>query len=242
MFLGHYAVALAAKKAAPQTSLATLFVAVQLVHHLWPILLLLGLEQASIEPGITVVTPLNFIYYPYSHSLIAFVIYSAVFATIYFAVTNYKRGAAMVALGVFSHWVLDVLTHRPDMPIGFSNVKLGLGLWNSLEATVAVEAVLFLCGIVTYLKTTKSRNWKGMAGFWLLIVVLAGIYYANLFGPPPPSILAVAIAGNAGWLFVVWAFWVDRNRQLAGQTCELPEIARRCKGFSRFRLITNSNL
>ncbi|MBI3004306.1 MAG: hypothetical protein HYY49_02695 [Ignavibacteriales bacterium] len=160
MFLGHYAVALAAKKAAPQTSLATLFVAVQLVDQLWPILLLVGLEQASIEPGITVVTPLNFIHYPYSHSLIAFVIYSAVFATIYFSVTNYKRGAAMVALAVFSHWILDVLTHRPDMPIGFGDTKIGLGMWNSLEATVAVEAVMFICGIVMYTVTTKSRNWK----------------------------------------------------------------------------------
>jgi len=220
MFLGHYAVALAAKKVAPQTSLGTLFVAVQLVDHLWPILLLFGLEQASIEPGITVVTPLNFISYPYSHSLLAAIVYSAVFAVIYFGVSSYRRGAGVIALAVLSHWILDFLTHRPDLPIGFGDAKLGLGLWNSLEATVITEGLLFLTGIVVYLRATRSRNWKGFVGFWSLIVVLAGIYYANLFGPPPPSVLAVAIAGNAGWLFVLWAFWADRNRQFL--TKEVP--------------------
>ena len=220
MFLGHYAVALAAKKVAPQTSLGTLFVAVQLVDHLWPILLLFGLEQASIEPGITVVTPLNFISYPYSHSLLAAIVYSAVFAVIYFGVSSYRRGAGVIALAVLSHWILDFLTHRPDLPIGFGDAKLGLGLWNSLEATVITEGLLFLTGIVVYLRATRSRNWKGFVGFWSLIVVLAGIYYANLFGPPPPSMLAVAIAGNAGWLFVLWAFWADRNRQFL--TKEVP--------------------
>ncbi len=220
MFLGHYAVALAAKKVAPQTSLGTLFVAVQLVDHLWPILLLFGLEQASIEPGITVVTPLNFISYPYSHSLLAAIVYSAVFAVIYFGVSSYRRGAGVIALAVLSHWILDFLTHRPDLPIGFGDAKLGLGLWNSLEATVITEGLLFLTGIVVYLRATRSRNWKGFVGFWSLIVVLAGIYYANVFGPPPPSMLAVAIAGNAGWLFVLWAFWADRNRQFL--TKEVP--------------------
>lgn len=214
MFIGHYALAFAAKKAVPQTSLATLFAAVQLADHLWPLLLLLGFEQAQIDPGNTVVTPLEFTSYPYSHSLVGLLIYAAAIATIYFGVSNYSRGTAYVAGGIVSHWVLDVITHKPDMPLGFGDMKFGFGLWNSLEATMIVEGAMFGAGIIIYLMATRSRNWKGIVGFWSLVLVLGVIYFANLFGPPPPNMTAVAIAGNAGWLFVLWAFWVDRHRSV----------------------------
>ena len=213
MLIGHFAVAFAAKKFAPQTSLGTLFIAVLWADLLWPVFLLLGIEHARIEPGNTVVTPLDFISYPYSHSLVSLGIIAVVWAVVYYGISNYPRGVSMLALGIISHWILDVITHRPDMPLGFGGVKVGMGLWNSLEGTVFVEAEMFAVGVFLYLGTTKTRNWKGIVGLWTLLAVLVGIYYANLFGPPPPSMEAVVIAGNAGWLFVLWAFWIDRHRQ-----------------------------
>ena len=228
MLIGHFAVAFAAKKFAPQTSLGTLFIAVLWADLLWPVFLLLGIEHARIEPGNTVVTPLDFISYPYSHSLVSLGIIALVWAVVYYGISNYPRGVLMLALGIISHWILDVITHRPDMPLGFVGVKVGMGLWNSLDGTIFVEAAMFIVGVFLYLRTTKSRDWKGIVGLWTLLAVLAGIYYANLFGPPPPSMEAIAIAGNAGWLFVLWAFWIDRHRQFRplkkGLGSKLPKV------------------
>jgi hypothetical protein len=212
MFIGHYAVALAAKKVAPRTSLGTLFISVQLVDLLWPLMLLTGLEHARIDPGNTAVTPLDFYDYPITHSLLGVLLWSAAFGGIYFAVRRYKRGALIVGLGVLSHWILDFITHRPDLGLGFGGIYLGLGLWNSLAGTLVVEVGLFIGGLILYLRSTRANDRIGGYGLWALVVLLAAIYFANVFGPPPPDISAIAIAGNAAWLFVLWAYWVDRHR------------------------------
>jgi hypothetical protein len=213
MFIGHYAVALAAKKAAPQTSLGTLFLAAQFVDLLWPVLMLLGLEHARIDPGNTAITPLDFTDYPISHSLLAGLIWSVVVGGVYFGVRRYKRGGWVVGLCVASHWVLDFLTHRPDLPLGFGeSTKVGLGLWNSPIGTVLVEAGLFITGLWLYLVTTREKDRIGLYGFWALVVFLAATHTANMLGPPPPNISVVAVAGNASWLFVLWAYWVDKHR------------------------------
>jgi hypothetical protein len=216
MFIGHYAVALAAKKAAPSVSLGTLFIATQFVDLLWPILLLLGLEHVRIDPGNTVTTPLDFYDYPISHSLLGALLWSGLVGFIYFALRKNKIAAVVVGVCVISHWVLDLITHRPDLPLGFSgDARLGVGLWNSFAGTVLVEAGLYLAGIVVYLKTTRAKDGVGRYGFWGLIAVLGGIYVANLLGPPPPDAQTIAVFGNLSWLFVLWAYWIDRHRALA---------------------------
>jgi hypothetical protein len=216
MFIGHYAVALAAKKATPGTSLGTLFIAAQFVDLLWPVLLLLGLEHVRIDPGNTMMTPLDFYDYPISHSLLGAVLWSALVGFIYFALRRHKTAAVVVGLCVISHWILDLITHRPDLPLGFGgDTRLGLGLWNSFAGTVVVEAGLFLAGIVIYLKATRGKDRIGTLGFWGLVMVLLGVYIANLFGPPPPEAQAIAVVGNLSWLFVLWAYWVDRHRRSA---------------------------
>ena len=214
MFLGHYAVALAAKRAAPRTSLGTLFLSVQLADMLWPVFLLTGWERVRIVPNPDPF--LNFVFdaYPISHSLLTLVAWGVVFALLYRMRTGYARGAIVVALGVVSHWVLDVVVHRPDMPLYPGGPKLGLGLWSSVTGTVVIEGLMLLASLWIYLGTTRARDGVGRYGFFALIVVVALSYVASTFGPPPPSTLALSIGGIVfGWLFVAWAAWADKHRE-----------------------------
>ena len=213
MFIGHIAVALAARKAAPKTSLGTLFISVQFVDLLWPVMLLLGLEHVRINPGDTVVTPLDFFDYPITHSLVGAIGWSVGLGLLYFTIRRYKRGAAIVGLGVFSHWILDLITHRPDLSLGLGgDVSFGLGLWNSFAGTIVVEVAFLAIGVLLYLRSTNSKDRIGVYAFWALIVTFVLLYLANLFGPPPPSETAIGFAGLATWLFVGWAYWVDKHR------------------------------
>ena len=148
MFIGHFAVAFAVKRAAPRTSLGVTFAAAQLVDMLWPIFLLLGWEQVRIEPNANPFLTLDFTSYPWTHSLAMGVVWGAVFGGLYFAVTKYKRGAIVVALLVPSHWVLDAVVHVPDLPLYPGGAaRIGLGLWSSPVAAIVVEAILFLAGL-----------------------------------------------------------------------------------------------
>lgn len=215
MFLGHYALGFGAKRIAPSVSLGTLFLACQFADLLWPTLVVLGFERVEIDPGNTLVTPLNFVSYPYSHSLVMLLVWAAVFALLYRAIRGPRPvSMATVALLVFSHYVLDVITHRPDMPITIGGAqKLGLGLWNYPGTTLAVESAMFLIGAGLYVTATRQKDRAGQIGLLALIATLAAIYFAALYGPPPPSARAVALVGHASWLFVLWAYWVDRHRE-----------------------------
>jgi membrane-bound metal-dependent hydrolase YbcI (DUF457 family) len=215
MFIGHYALAFGAKKAAPSVSLGTTFIACQFADMLWPVFLGLGLEVVAIEPGNTLVTPLNFVSYPYSHSLVMLLVWAALFAIVY-RLAKGSRPAAMATLAVLvvSHFLLDVVTHRPDMPLTIGGpTKLGFGLWNYPAATLAVESAMFIAGATVYNTVTRAQDRIGTYGLWSLIAVLVAIYFAALYGPPPPNVSAIATAGHLSWLFVIWAYWVDRHRQ-----------------------------
>jgi hypothetical protein len=212
MFLGHFGVALAAKKAAPKASLGILVLAAQLADMLWPVFLLLGWEQVRIEPGNTRVTPLNFVSYPYSHSLVAQLLWGLALGGAYFALRKDARGAAIAAACVPSHWVLDYITHRPDMPIYPGGPRYGLGLWNSLPITLAAEMALFGTGIALYLSATRSKDRVGQYALWSLLIFLLVAYFASVLGPPPPSVHVLAFSALAIWLTVPWAAWADRHR------------------------------
>jgi membrane-bound metal-dependent hydrolase YbcI (DUF457 family) len=218
MFLGHFALGFAAKRAAPDLSLGTTFAAAQLLDLLWPMFLLTGLERVRVDPGNTAVTPLDFQSYPWSHSLVMSVGWGVLFAGL-LAIRRHLtiRLAALVIGLVVSHWVLDWITHRADMPLSpWSDVKVGLGMWRSLPATLALEAALFAGGVIVYVGTTTARNRRGHWALVGLVVLLAAIYLGNLFGPPPPtdSPVPIAAAGLAGWVLVLWAAWIDGNRDL----------------------------
>jgi hypothetical protein len=215
MFLGHFGVAFAAKKAVPSVSLGVLVAAAQFADLLWPVLLLAGLEQVAIDPGNTAVTPLDFIHYPWSHSLAMLALWGVVFGAGYRLLRGGSwRVAAVIALLVVSHWVLDVLVHRPDMPLTpAEQVKLGLGIWNSVPATVMLELVVFGACLAVYAGMTRARDRVGRYALGGLVAFLLVIYAANVLGPPPPSVTAIAWTCIAMWLLVAWAGWIDRHRE-----------------------------
>lgn len=220
MFIGHFALGFGAKRAAPSVSLGTAFLACQFADLLWPTFLLLGMEAVEIRPGITVVTPLDFIRYPYSHSLVAMLLWSTALALVYWILQrsrpSARTSAFVVGALVLSHWLLDFLSHRPDMPLTVrGSERFGLGLWNSLPATLAVELLLFAVGVGLYVRATRARDRWGTLGLWGLVAFLLIVYLANLLGPPPPSVGAIAWSAQALWLLVAWGYWVDRHRQLA---------------------------
>jgi hypothetical protein len=213
MFIGHFAIGLATKRVAPAVSLGWLFLAVQFVDLLWPTLLLLGKEQVEIDPGNTAMTPLDFIYYPISHSLTMGIVWGMLVSLVYWTITRNNRGAWIITLCVISHWFLDLLVHRPDLPLFPNDThKMGLGLWNHVLMSQIIEWGLFIAGIMIYTRTTKPINAKGSWVFWLLVVLLSITQLANIFSPPPPSVQAIAWAGQAQWVFILLAFWTDRNR------------------------------
>lgn len=214
MIIGHFALAFGAKKIAPQVSLGILFLACQLADIIGSNLVLLGIEVLEVEPGITVMTPLNILYFPYSHSLVALILWSAIFAVLYALLRRSGTKAAIViAVLVLSHWVLDVLTHRPDMPITLTGSShIGFGLWNFPLVAVPLELLLFGVGIWLYIRHTKPSNRQGSIGLWTLILFLLVVYVAFHFGPPPPSPTVVAWFGQALWLLIAWGFWIDRHR------------------------------
>jgi hypothetical protein len=219
MFIGHFALAFGAKRVAPTVSLGLLFAACELADLLWPTLLLLGLERVAVQPGNTVVTPLAFVSYPYSHSLLTLCLWGIAFGGIYLALRRAPLAAGLtLALLVVSHWPLDVLMHRPDLPLTpTGDARLGLGLWNSVWGTIAVEGALFAAGLALYLRGPRPRSRGRAVVLWSLVAFVLIIYLGNLFGPPPPSPTVVAWSAQALWLLVVWAWWADRARSVDGQ-------------------------
>lgn len=215
MFVGHFGVGFAGKAAAPRASLGTLVLASQFIDLLWPSLLLAGLETVEIRPGITKVTPLDFTSYPISHGLLAVVAWGLLFAGAYQVARKYIAGAVTMFALVVSHWLLDLLTHRPDLPLWPGNdAKVGLGLWNSLPGTLAVELAVFAAGVALYVRATKPVDRTGTFALGGLVAFLLLIYSGNLFGSVPPGVREIAWAGHAQWLLVAWAYWVDRHRTL----------------------------
>ncbi len=215
MFLGHFAVGLAAKRAAPALSLGLLFGAAQLADLLWPNLVLAGVEELAIAPGATAVNPLRFVSYPWSHSLVALFAWGVLLAALVGLLRRGRRlEAGMVVAVVVSHWVLDVASHLPDMPVTLTGeTRLGLGLWRSLPWTLAVELLLLGAGSAIYLRSTRARDRIGSLGLALLLALLVAIYAGSLAGPPPPSPQVVAWSAEAMWLFVLFGWWVDRHRE-----------------------------
>ncbi|MCB1201740.1 MAG: metal-dependent hydrolase [Leptospiraceae bacterium] len=211
MFIGHFAAGLALKKAEPKLSLGWLFISVQLLDLIWPVLTLAGFEKFAIAPGITQFTPLDFQHYPYSHSLVASIGWGALLAILFYFFNKNSRAAGVLFLGVTSHWVLDYITHRPDMPVLLSGPKVGLGLWNSFAGTMIVETGMFIIGIWCYLSVIRFSSKAAKISFWVLMTFLFVINIGNAFGPVPPSESAVSYSALMMWLIVIWAFFVDQN-------------------------------
>jgi hypothetical protein len=213
VFLGHFATAYAAKRLAPSTSLGTLFAAAQLPDLLWPPLLLAGVESATIAPGDTAFTPLRFDRYPVSHSLLAVLAWGAAFGAVHLWRKRRPLDAAVLTALAVGHWILDVVSHRADVPVWPGGPRLGLGLWRLVPATIVVELAMLGAGLFVAGSATRARDGVGRWGIWALAALLLLIYAANATGPPPPSIEAVGWVGTIGGaLLVGLAAWIDRHR------------------------------
>jgi membrane-bound metal-dependent hydrolase YbcI (DUF457 family) len=218
MFLGHYAVAFALKRAQPKLSLGTLFLAVQLPDLLWGIFLLLGWERVRIDPGFTAVTPLQFLEYPISHSLVGMTCWALIGAAVYYSwptrdTSRHWQAAALVGVAVLSHFLLDLVVHAPDLPVwGQDSPKLGLGLWNNPTATLLLELVTLAAGVAVYVGFRSRRHPVRPGRLASLLLVLVAVYLVSLFGPPPSSVRAIAVADIIGLLLLAgFAAWTDRR-------------------------------
>ena len=218
MFIGHFGIGFGAKKFAPVISLGYLLIAAQFLDLLWPTLLMLNIEHVVIKPGITKVTPLDFVDCPVTHSLAMVLLWGVLAALLGWLVVRNRQVAFVLFLCVVSHWFLDFLVHRPDLPLLPGNpARMGLGLWNYPLMTFGIEVLTLLGGVYLYSQSTSAKNNFGRYGLVTLVGLLLLIEAANMLGPPPPSVQAIAWAGQLQWLFVILAFYVDKNRY-AGKT------------------------
>jgi membrane-bound metal-dependent hydrolase YbcI (DUF457 family) len=212
MFAGHYALGFATKRLEPALSLAVLLTAPQFLDLLWPIFVLAGIEHVEIVPGYTAYTPLAFTHYPWTHSLLMALVWSVVFAAFLRLRKSSVRACVMAGALVLSHWVLDYVSHAPDLPLWPGGPKVGLALWNSVPATLAVETLMFAVGVALYARATRARDRTGRWALFGLVAFFLVIHFSNAFAPPPPSPKAVAIAALALWLIPLWGRWIDRHR------------------------------
>ena len=212
MFVGHLAVGLAAKQRVPDVNLGWFIAAVTLLDLIWPILVILGVETVTIAPGATAFTPLVFDSYPWTHSLVMAVVWGLLLA-----ILARMRGVPasvgpLLVMLVVSHWVLDVISHAPDMPLWPGNSpRLGFGLWNSIALTLLVEGAIWVGGIVIYLRAKASRGERPGWPFWSLIGLCTVMWITSPFQPPPPTVRALGWFALVGWIVVPWAAWADRK-------------------------------
>ena len=216
MFVGHYAACLAAKKFEKRVSLGVLFLAVQLLDILFFPFVLMGWERINIVERYTASTHFELEYMPYSHSLLAALAWSgAAYALFRWVVVKHKTVALFVGLAVFSHWILDLVVHVPDLPLwSDTSLKLGFGLWNYPVVTFTLEAVLLISALWLYLKSSSATTAIGKYGMAVYVVVLILLNIGNIFGPVgDPDKTSLAISALAAYfLFVGIAFWLDRKR------------------------------
>ena len=213
MFVGHLALAFAAKPRLPSVSLGWLIAAVSALDLLWPLLLIAGIEHVSIRPGATPFTPLVFTAYPWSHSLLMAIGWGIAFAALA-SVRGLPRSALVwLAALVVSHWVLDWITHAPDMPLWptASSPRLGLGLWNSIPATIVVEGLLWIAGLAIYLRHRRATSWIGLVALWSFVAVSTLMWCTGPWSPPPPTPGALAWFALIGWVVPFWAALADRH-------------------------------
>lgn len=216
MFVGHLAMALGAKRVDRRLPLGAAVAAAFGLDLLWPLFLLLGIEAVTVHAGDTAFTNLAFDSYPWSHSLLAVAGWSGIVAAVgRLAYGSWTPGALLAAL-VVSHWVLDFVTHRPDLPLWPAGPLAGLGLWNSIPGTIAVEGLLFACGLWLYTRATVPRDRTGRWALVGLAAVTGLVWISQPWAPPPPSAAAVAWGALLMWLLPVWARWIDTHRTAAG--------------------------
>lgn len=214
MLVGHYAVGLLAKSVEPQTSLGTFVMAAMFADFAWCFFMMAGTEHVQFTSGMGAGNYFNATNIAMSHSLLMNAVWATLFATAYFLRRRHPRGAFIIFLAVLSHWLLDFISHRPDMLVmPGTHAYFGLGLWTSIPATLIVEGGFWMLAIIMYARVTRPRNGAWRYVFWSGIVLLTLVWYSNIAGPPPRNPTTAPLASLAFFsLSVAWAYWVNRLR------------------------------
>lgn len=216
MLIGHYAVALAAKRLAPRVSLGTLLIAATLPDLLWPPLALLGLQHVTLLPSGAAAGVWDLASATLTHSLTATVAWAVALGIAYYGVRRRGVAAWLLMALVLSHWLLDALVVPQGLPLdGASSPLLGLGAWLAMPVAFALELVLFVVGAAYYLRITTARDDAGVYGTWAFLLFLLLVWTLAWFGPPPPNEVILDLTAAGQWLFVASGFWIDRHRQMA---------------------------
>ncbi len=211
MFVGHLALGLAAKRIQPDVSLGWFIAAVVTLDLIWPILVLAGVEHVRIVPGATAFTPFVFESYPWSHSLSMSVVWGMVLAIIAVSRGHTTRTGYLLAALVVSHWLLDFVTHAPDMPLWRGgSPKFGLGLWNSIPGTLLVEGSMWIAAIWLYLRPRRAKRWIGPVAFWSFVAISTALLVAGPWMPLPPDARTLAWGALIGWITIPWTAFADR--------------------------------
>ncbi|MEE2899939.1 MAG: hypothetical protein VX815_15875 [Gemmatimonadota bacterium] len=214
MLIGHLAVALGAKKIEPEVPLGATVAAAFALDLVWPILLLAGVEVVRVSPGNTAFMNLAFEAYPWTHSLALVLGWSVLGALVAKKIFGSWRSGLVLGALVLSHWLLDVVTHRPDLPMWPGGPMVGLGLWNSIAGTIVVEAGLLAVGLWMYRSASESADRVGTVALWALVGVTSLLWVSQPWAPPPGSPNAVAWGALVLWIFPPWAVWIERHRSV----------------------------
>lgn len=214
MFIGHFAVGFAAGRLVPRVPLPWLLAAPLFLDILWPVLVLAGIERARVAPGHTAMSPFALDDYPWSHSLLMAAMWGLLFAAVaLWRGRGRREGFVLWALTV-SHWILDWLSHSPDMPLWPGGPEYGLGLWDHVSLTMSIEIAMFAGGAALYLKATAAKHRTGNIALWAMLALLLVLYVVSTFAPPP-DMTPVVITGFAlTVVFLTWAAWIARHRQV----------------------------
>lgn len=216
MFVGHLAVALGSKKVDPNLPLGAAVAAAFGLDLLWPLFLLGGLEVVRVNPNDTAFTHLAFESYPWSHSLLMSLVWALVAGWVAARLLKSSRSGWVIGALVLSHWPLDWVTHRPDLPLIPGGSLHGLGLWNSVPATIGVEGFLFGVSAWLYVKSTRATARPGSLGLYAMMALCVAMWVSQPWAPPPPSAAAVGLGALALWLLPPWAAWAEGHRESAG--------------------------
>ncbi len=214
MLVGHFAVGFTAKRFEPAISLGTLVLAAMIADLLWCVFMIGGIEHVQFKSGMGATNYFAASDIAKSHSLLMDGVWAGLFAAVYFLRRRYPRGAWILFAVVLSHWVLDWISHRPDMPLAPGVHRyFGLGLWSSVPAALIVEGGFWLVAVILYARATHPRKRAGVYAYWSVVALLTLAWYNNLTGPPPRDPHVAPIVSLVFFsLAVAWAYWMNRLR------------------------------
>jgi hypothetical protein len=218
LLVGHVAVGFLAKRVAPGVSLGTLVLAALLPDLLWCAFMIAGLEGVEmIKPGTTLMNSTVVSRMDWSHSLASGALLGGAFVIF----RRNRTGAWVLFAAVLSHWLLDFASHNPDMALApGTKLHLGLGLWNSIPETLAIEGALWLLALVLFVKASHSANRAALYVLWIVAALLTAAWYNNIAGPPPDT-SRMGISSLIFFALVTgWAYWMNQLRPLPAGTLE----------------------